>query len=389
MIRSLPPLSAWSSALIAALIGFGGTIALIVQAMQAMGASVLQTASAVTALCLGIALAGAALSWRMRIPVVLAWSTPGAALLAASGAASPVTWPLAVGAFVCAAVLMILLGAIPALGRLAERIPGAIASAMLAGILLPFCLGLFKVAGADPLLVTLILIVFLAARQRAPLYALLLALGSGAALCLLRGDLKPLPPGATLGVLSPTLPMAQVGTIIGIGVPLFLVTLVSQNLPGLLVLRTAGYQPRPAPLLTVTGIASLIGAPFGAHGVNLAAITAAICTSGDAHPDHAKRWSVGMLYAGCYLVLALFSPILVRFFLALPHDVIAALTGLALIPALLGAIEGAMAAREERDAAITTLLVTASGLTLFHLGAAFWGLVAGFVALGIRAALKR
>jgi benzoate membrane transport protein len=142
-------------------------------------------------------------------------------------------------------------------------------------------------------------------------------------------------------------------------------------------------------LLTVTGIASLIGAPFGAHGVNLAAITAAICTSSDAHPDHARRWSVGMLYAGCYLVLALFSPILVRFFLALPHDVIAALTGLALIPALLGAIEGAMAVREERDAAITTLLVTASGLTLFHLGAAFWGLVAGFVALGIRAALKR
>jgi benzoate membrane transport protein len=123
MTRALPPLSAWSSAVIAALIGFGGTIALIVQAMQAMGASVLQTASAVTALCLGIALAGAALSWRLRIPVVLAWSTPGAALLAASGAASPVSWPMAVGAFVCAAVLMILLGAIPALGRLAERIP--------------------------------------------------------------------------------------------------------------------------------------------------------------------------------------------------------------------------------------------------------------------------
>ncbi|WP_343612905.1 benzoate/H(+) symporter BenE family transporter [Novosphingobium sp.] len=389
MTRALPPLSAWSSAVIAALIGFGGTIALIVQAMQAMGASVLQTASAVTALCLGIALAGTALSWRLRIPVVLAWSTPGAALLAASGAASPVSWPMAVGAFVCAAVLMILLGAIPALGRLAERIPGAIASAMLAGILLPFCLGLFKVAGADPLLVTLILIVFLAARQRAPLYALLLALGSGAALSLLRGDLKPLPPGATLGVLSPAMPSAQIGTLIGIGVPLFLVTLVSQNLPGLLVLRTAGYQPKPAPLLTVTGIASLIGAPFGAHGVNLAAITAAICTSSDAHPDHARRWSVGLLYAGCYLVLALFSPILVRFFLALPHDVIAALTGLALIPALLGATEGAMAAREERDAAITTLLVTASGLTLFHLGAAFWGLAAGFVALGIRAALKR
>lgn len=387
MIRSLPPLSAWSSALIAALIGFGGTIALIVQAMSTMGASVLQTASAVTALCLGIALGGGALSWRYRIPVVLAWSTPGAALLAATATGTP--WATAVGAFVCAAVLMILLGAIPALGRLAERIPGAIASAMLAGILLPFCLGLFKVAGADPLLVALILIVFLAARQRMPLYALLLALGAGAALCLLRGDVKALPPGATLGVLSPTLPSFQPSTIIGLGVPLFLVTLVSQNLPGLLVLRSAGYQPKPGPLLSITGLASLIGAPFGVHGVNLAAITAAICTNADAHPDKDRRWTVGMLYAACYLLLALFSPSLVRFFMALPHSMIAALTGLALIPALIGALDGAMAKHDQRDPAIVTLLVTASGLSLHGLGAAFWGLVAGFAALGIKLALKQ
>lgn len=379
MLRSLPLVPAWSSALIAALVGFGGTIALVVQAMRNLGASGDQTGSAVTALCLGIAVAGAALSWRLRMPVVLAWSTPGAALLAA--AAPGLSWPVAIGIFLSAPLMMILLGIVPLLGRLAERIPASIASAMLAGVLLPFCLKLFGLGAADPLLVALLVAVFVVARQRLPLYALLLALAAGMALTLARGDIGPLPPGATFGMLMPLTPDFDARAILSIGVPLFLVTLVSQNLPGLVVLRSAGYAPPPRPLIVGSALAWLAAAPFGAHGLNLAAITAAICTADEAHPDRAKRWTVAMLYAGFYLLLAIFSPLLVRLFLALPPTVIAALTGVALIPALIGAMESMMAAKSDRDPAILTFLATGSGLTLFGLGSAFWGLVVGFLAL--------
>ncbi|MET0337935.1 MAG: benzoate/H(+) symporter BenE family transporter [Caulobacter sp.] len=386
MLHRLPPFPAWSSALIAALIGFGGTVALVVQAMRTLGASVEQTGSAVTALCLGIAIAGALLSLRLRMPIVLAWSTPGAALLAAT--ASGLSWPAAVGAFLAAGAFMTVLGLVPALGRLAARIPASVASAMLAGVLLPFCLGLFKVGATDPLLVVLLVATFLAARQRAPLYALPLVLVVGVGLTLFRGDIGQLAPGATFGVLAPVVPALDIRALISIGVPLFLVTLVSQNLPGLVVLRTAGYEPTPGPLIVGTGVATMIAAPFGAHAVNLAAITAAICTSQDAHPDKARRWTVGILYAGFYLVLAFFAPALVRLFLALPSSVILSLTGIALIPALVGAIETMLATPKDRDAAIVTFLATGSGMALFGLGAAFWGLLAGFAALGAKALLR-
>jgi benzoate membrane transport protein len=383
----IPPFSSWSSALIAAVVGFGGTVALVVHAMRMMGASVEQTASGVTALCLGIAIAGTALSLRFRMPIVLAWSTPGAALLAAT---SPgMSWAAATGVFAAASLMMIALGALPVLGRLAERIPPAIASAMLAGVLLPFCLGLFRLGSVDPLLVGLLLMIFIVARRRVPLHALLLALAAGILLTLLRGDIGALPAGAVFGTLVPVVPELDAGAILSLAVPLFLVTLVSQNLPGLVVLRTAGYAPPPGPLLAGTGVASLIAAPFGAHAVNLAAITAAICTNAEAHPDLSRRWTVAIIYAGLYVMLAVFSPVLVRLFLAMPEHVIACLTGLALIPALTGAIETMFARKEERDPAILTFLASGSGLALYGLGAAFWGLVVGFLALGAIALLKR
>ena len=382
----LPPINAWSSALIAALIGFGGTIALVVQAMRTLGASVEQTGSAVTALCLGIAVAGAMISLRLRMPVVLAWSTPGAALLAAT--APGLSWPVAVGCFLAAALLMVGLGAIPALGRIAERIPASVASAMLAGVLLPFCLGLFRVGTGDPALVALLVGVFVIARQRVPLYALLLVLVAGFILTLARGDVAHLPSGPIFGALLPIWPQFDAQTLLSVGVPLFLVTLVSQNLPGIVVLRTAGYAPPAGKLIAGTGMMSVLMAPFGAHAVNLAAITAAICTSDDAHPDRDRRWVVGVIYAGFYLLLALFSPALVRLFLALPPEVIAALTGVALIPALTGAIDAMLSAADERDAAILTFLATGSGLAAFGLGSAFWGLLVGFVALAAKRWLR-
>lgn len=383
MSSKVPPLASWSSALIAALVGFGGTVALVVQAMQVLGADAAQTGSAVTALCLGIAIGGAVLSTWLRMPIVLAWSTPGAALLAAS--AGGVTWPVAVGAFVAAAAMMMVLGIIPALGRLTARIPASVAAAMLAGVLLPFCLGLFRTLESDALLVAALIAVFLIGRQRFPLYALLLVLAVGIAIVVLRGDVTALGSGALVGTLAPTTPDFDLRAVISLGVPLFLVTLVSQNLPGLVVLQSAGYAPPPRPVLFGTGVMTLAMAPFGAHGVNLAAITAAICTSADAHPDHKGRWVVGLIYAGFYLLLALFSVPLVGLFMDMPHAAIAALTGIALIVPLAGALDNMLAAPGDRDAAILTFAATASGVTLYGIGSAFWGLLVGFAAIAVKA----
>jgi benzoate membrane transport protein len=255
---------------------------------------------------------------------------------------------------------------------------------MLAGVLLPFCLTAFRLGAEDALLVALLVAVFIIARRRVPLYALLLVLIAAIAITLIRGDAGHPPPGAVFGQLLPTMPAGDARTILGLALPLFLVTLVSQNLPGLMVLRNAGYEPKPGPLIVSTGALSLALAPFGAHFVNLAAITAALVTSDDAHPDRAKRWMVAVIYAGFYLVLAIFAPALVRLFLALPHAVIAVLTGLALIPALTGAMDNMLNVKDERDAAILTFLTTASGLALFGLGSAFWGLVLGFLALAAK-----
>jgi benzoate membrane transport protein len=387
MFRTLPPIPTWTTALIAALVGFGGTVPLIVQAMNALGASAQQTGSAITALCLGIGIAGAALSFRSRMPIVLAWSTPGAALLAAS--MQGLAWPVAVGVFISAALMMITVGIVPALGRLAARIPSSLASAMLVGVLLPFCLELFRLGATHPMLVAVLVAIFIAARRRVPIHALLLVLTAGIALTLVRGDVAPLQPGASIGTLALVVPSFDAGAILSLGLPLFLVTLVSQNLPGLAVLRAAGYEPKPGPLFVGTGLATLSAAPFGGHGVNLAAITAALCTNAEAHPDAAKRWITGVIYAAFYMLLGLFAPALVRLFLALPNEVIAILAGLALIPALTGAIETMLAAKEDRDPAILTFLATGSGLTLFGLGSAFWGLLAGFVSLGAVVLLQR
>ena len=382
MIKKLPPPHSWSSALIATVVGFGGTIALVIQAMSALGASIEQTGSAVTALCLGFAVGGIALSLKTRIPVVLAWSTPGAALLAATPPG--ITWPTAVAVFLVAAAFMIILGLVPALGRLAARIPASIASAMLAGVLLPFCLTAFRLGTEDWLLLALCVGVFVIARRRVPLYALLWVLVAAIGLTLIRGDFIHPPPGALFGQLIPTLPAGDIRAIVGLAVPLFLVTLVAQNLPGLIVLRAAGYEPSPRLLITSVGALSFLLAPFGAHAVNLAAITAALCTSDDAHPDKARRWTVAVIYASYYGLLAIFSPALVRLFLALPHAVIATITGIALIPALMSSTENMLAAKDQRDAAILTFLATGSGLVLFGLGSAFWGLVLGFLALAAK-----
>ncbi|NKF22230.1 benzoate/H(+) symporter BenE family transporter [Solimonas marina] len=379
------PLSVFTNAFIAAVVGFGGTIALIVSMGQHLGASATQIGSAVTALCLGIGIAGAALSIALRMPIVLAWSTPGAALIAG---ASGVAYGPAVGAFLFAAALMMLLGLVPALGRLAARIPPAIASAMLGGILLSFCIALFRSVEHSLLMALPALIVFIVIRQRWPTYALLAALLLVIATVLVRGQIGHVG-GGLFGTLGATAPVLDAKALVSLGIPLFLVTLASQNLPGLAVMRSAGYDTPPRPVLLYTGLTTLLLAPFGAFSINLAAITAAICTGDDTHPDRARRWRAGVVYSGFYLLLALFSTPLVELFRQLPGDAIATIAGLALIAPLSGAMAGMLAAPREREAAVLCFLATASGLSLLGIGSAFWGLVVGFAVLGARRLLAR
>ncbi len=375
------PVSALSAAAVGVIIGFGGTVALVVQAGHVLGASPDQIVSMVTALCLGIGAPGLLLSWRLKVPIILAWSTPGAALLAASTLG--VGWPTAVGAFVIAGLLMVITGLVPALGRLAAKIPGGIASAMLAGVLLPFCLKLFLVFPTDLALTAGLFAVFLIIRRLAPTWALPAVLLGAFAVLALRGQIT-LPPGTGLfGQLAPVVPAFDLKAAISLALPLFLVTLVSQNLPGLVVLKAAGYEPPPGPLLLSTGLATVALAPFGAYGINMAAIVAAICTGPDAHPDPQRRWIVGVLYGGLYLVVALFAAPLAGLFIAMPPGALAVLTGLALIGPLTGALSGAMAEPRDREAAVIAFAATASGVALFGVGSAFWGLMAGFLALAV------
>ena len=378
----LPPPASFSAAAVATVIGFGGTVALIVQAGQTLGASPAQIISMVTALCLGIGLPGAVLSWRLRMPVVMAWSTPGAALLAASTLG--LGWSTAVGAFVIAGLLMVLTGLIPALGRLAERIPAAVASAMLAGVLLPFCLKLFLVFPTDMALAAGLLAVFLIMRRVAAAWALPVVLVAAFAVLAVRGQVG-LPAGTGLfGELSPVMPAFDWKAAVSLALPLYLVTLASQNLPGLVVLRAAGYAPPAGKLIFWGGLTSTVLAPFGAHGVNLAAITAAICTGPEAHPDQDRRWTVGVIYGLIYLVVALFAAPLAGLFIAMPTGALAIITGLALIAPLTGSLSGMMSVAEDREAAVLTFAATASGLALFGVGSAFWGLAVGFIALAAR-----
>ncbi|MCH4268875.1 MAG: benzoate/H(+) symporter BenE family transporter [Brevundimonas sp.] len=374
--------ASFSAAAVATVVGFGGTVALVVQAGQAMGAAPAQIISMVTALCLGIGLPGAVLSWRLKMPVVLAWSTPGAALLAASTLG--LGWSTAVGAFVIAGLMMVLTGLIPALGRLAERIPAAVASAMLAGVLLPFCLKLFLVFPTDLTLAAGLLLVFLVMRRLAPAWSLPAVLVAAFAVLALRGQVA-LPEGTGLfGALSPVMPAFDWKAAVSLALPLYLVTLASQNLPGLVVLRAAGYAPPAGKLIFWGGLTSTLLAPFGAHGVNLAAITAAICTGPDAHPDATKRWTVGVIYGLFYLVVALFAAPLAGLFIAMPTGALAAITGLALIAPLTGSLGAMMGEVKDREAAVLTFAATASGVALFGVGSAFWGLAVGFLALAAR-----
>lgn len=373
------------SAFVAAIVGFGGTLAIVIAAAKAVGATQVETASWVTALCLAMAIESLWLSWRTKVPVITAWSTPGVALIAASTGFS---MGEAVGAFVVTAVLLITTGLFGPLTKLIARIPASVASGMLAGIVVTFAINAVKTVPVDPWLILPLVAAFFVIRLFNPALSVLLVLIGGGLAAFLTGRVGGLP-APELSSLTLVMPQFTATAIIGLALPLYLVTMASQNLSGLAVLRAAGYHPEPGPLIGVTGLFSLLTAPFGASTTNLAAISAAICTGPDVHPDPAERWKTGPFYALAYLVFALFGASLVAIFAVLPQSLIALVAGLALMAPLANALSIALKDEDERMAATVTFAVTASGLTLFGVGAAFWGLIAGLVVLFLENLKKR
>ena len=375
-----------TAALVATIAGAGGTLPIILAAAQAVGATPEQASSWVSGLSLATAFSALVLSVRYRMPIIAAWSTPGAALIASTTGVP--SFAAAVGAFVLAAVLILLTAAVRPLGRLIERIPASIAAAMLAGILLRLVMAMIEHVPTSPLLVLPLLALFLVARAFLPALASLVVLVAGGLLAWSLGFVKPLPPIGFTSI-ELTAPAWDLATLIGLGVPLYLVTMASQNLPGFAVLRASGYQPPTQPILAVTGAASLGTAFMGAHTSNLAAISAALCTGPDAHPDPAKRWMTGPFYALFWGLIAVFGASLVGLFGALPPALLATVAGTALLGSMAGAMGSALAGDQDRLAAAGTFAVTVSGVTLMGVGSAFWGLVFGLLILGIDRAVKR
>lgn len=374
-----------ASAFVAAIVGFGGTLALIIAAATAVGASREQTTSWVAAVCLAMAIETAWLSWRYRMPVVTAWSTPGAALVAAS---SGFTIEQAVGAFIVTAILLVATGLFGPLTRLISRIPASVASGMLAGIVVTFVMAAARTAQTDAGLVLPLLAAFFVIRLFSPAMSVLFVLVGGVVLAWLTGRVPELPP-LEISTLTWIAPEFSPAAVIGLAIPLYLVTMASQNLSGLAVLRASGYEPPAGPLIAVTGFFSLVSAPFGAITTNLAAISAAICTGPDAHPDPERRWLTGPFYALTYVVFALFGASLVSLFAVLPPGLIVLVAGLGLLAPLANALSIAMNEPGDRIAAAVAFAVTASGLAAAGIGSAFWGLIAGIFVLTLDVAKNR
>ncbi len=376
-------LSTFTAGIIAPLVGTASTVALVIAAAQAVGATPGQTISWLAAICLAKALAGLALTWRYRIPIVLAWSTPGAALI---GASTGIAFPEAVGAFVLASALIILTGLIRPLGDFVARLPASIASAMLAGILVKFVMDVALAVPGAPWLVLPLVAIFLVMRLAHAASAMLVVVVVGVALTYALGLAGPLPSDAGLARLEWVTPAFTPSVLIGLGLPLYLVTMAGQNLPGIAVLRASGYDPQVGPIIATTGLASFVSAFFGAHPSNLAAITAAIAAGPDSHPDPAKRWPAGIVYGLSFILIAAFAGFVAALFAAMPKALIATVAGLALTGALMGSLSVAMGDERTRFPALLTFAVAASGVSILGIGAAFWGLLIGLLALAVEKA---
>ncbi|MFD4369649.1 benzoate/H(+) symporter BenE family transporter [Rhodococcus sp. NPDC058521] len=366
--------------IVTALVGFTSSFAVVLTGLRAVGADQPQAASGLLALCVTQAVGMLWLSRRYRIPLTLAWSTPGAALLAGAGSVTG-GWTAAVGAFVLVGFAIVATGLWPRLGRAVAAIPTSLAQAMLAGVLMPLCLEPVFALRDSPWAVAPVVIVWLVLQRWSVRWSVPAAFGVAAcviAVSLIREG-RTLPIDTLIPTVEFTAPIWTWQALIGIAIPLYIVTMASQNIPGIAVMNSFGYRVPWRPSMIVTGIGTIVGAPAGGHAVNLAAISAALAAAPAADPDPKRRWTAAFTAGWAYLALAICSTAAATLIAAAPHGVIEAVAGLALVATLGSALSGALADVEERGGAVVTFLVAASGVSIFGIASAFWALVAGGV----------
>ncbi|WP_330252491.1 benzoate/H(+) symporter BenE family transporter [Nocardia sp. NBC_00565] len=365
---------------VTALVGFTSAFAVVLSGLTAVGATSAQAASGLLALCVTQAIGMMLLSYRYRLPITLAWSTPGAALLASTGAIAG-GWPAAVGAFAITGVLIVITGLWQRLGNLVAAIPVEIAQAMLAGVLLPLCLAPVQAVPASPAVVVPVIVVWLVLQRFAKRWAVIAAfataaIGAGISIAVQH---KHLDFAAMTPALELTVPHWSWQAMIGVAVPLYIVTMASQNIPGTAVMKSFDYHVPWRASMTVTGIGTILGAPAGGHAINLAAISAALSAAPAAHPDPKRRWIAAFTAGGTYLILALGSAALVTLIATAPRGTLETVAGLALLATLAAALASALKSEQHREAGVVTFLIAASGVGFLGIGAAFWALVAGLV----------
>ncbi|GAB4366876.1 MAG: benzoate/H(+) symporter BenE family transporter [Elainellaceae cyanobacterium] len=373
--------SAVIAGFVTVLVGFTSSAVIVFQAAEALGASPAEIGSWMWALGLGMGLTCIVLSLRYRVPVVTAWSTPGAAMLITTAAGVPMAE--AIGAFLVSAALITICGFTGWFERAMNRIPISIASGMLAGVLLRFGMDVFVSMQTQFVMTFAMFCTYLIARRLLPRYAVVSALGLGILIAGVQGLLRLDTVRLQLAEPVLTVPQFSISAIVGVALPLFVVTMASQNVPGVAVIRASGYATPISPLIGWTGATTLILAPFGAFALNLAAITAAICMGREAHEDPAKRYVAAVAAGGFYIVIGLFGATVAAVFAAFPKELVLAIAGLALLGTIGNGLATALSQEQEREPALITFLVTASGMTLFGIGSAFWGLLAGAVAIVI------
>jgi benzoate membrane transport protein len=367
--------------LVSVIVNYGGTFILVFQAAKVAGLSPELTSSWVWAVSIGVGITGLALSWYSREPLITAWSTPAAAFLVTALASVP--YAEAIGAYLLSAAGFVVLGLTGYFERLVRIIPGGVAAGLLAGILLQFGIGAFAGLSVDPMLAGLLIAAYVVFKRFTARYAVVGILALGLAYLLIQGQagLSQL----TLEIATPvfTAPAFTLNAALSVALPLFLITLTGQYMPGMLVLRNDGFKTSANPIVAVTGLGSLLMAPFGSHAFNLAAITAAICTGKEAHEDPAKRWIAGIAAGICYILVGVFGVTLASVFMALPATFITTLAGLALLGTIGASLASAVADASTREAALITFLAAAANITLLGIGGAFWGLVIGLLAYAV------
>ncbi len=381
-------LSAVTAGFVAVLVGFTSSVAIVFQAAQALHATPEQLTSWMWALGLGMGLCTLLPSLWLRKPVMVAWSTPGAAVVATAALAGGFSMPEAVGAFMVSAGLIVLCGVTGWFEKVMDRIPVAIAAALLAGVLARFGLNGFAAAQTALPLVLLMLGCYLLAKRWLPRYAVVLTLLVAIFYVAARGQL--VSTGIVFSFAKPELvvPVFSWAATVSMALPLFVVTMASQNLPGVAAIRAAGYTMPISKLITTTGLATLVLAPFGAYALCLSSITAAICMGPEAHADKAKRYTAAAACGIFYVLIGLFGAAITGVLTAFPRELIAAIAGLALLGTVGGALSTALKDEAHREAATITFLVTLSGVVIAGVGSAFWGVVAGGLALALRPKLR-